>query len=65
MGCDADGLEMRLLSHALFPFDNGAFYESAFNGSKEDGTDCHSKNMNAINEQLQQLGINVTVNREA
>lgn len=57
VGCDADGLEMRLLSDGLFPFDNGAFFESAFNGSKEDGTDCHSKNMVAINEEMRLAGL--------
>lgn len=57
VGCDADGLEMRLLSHYLFPFDNGAFYEAAFNGSKDDGTDCHSLNREAIRKELSIAGL--------
>lgn len=57
MGCDADGLEMRCLSHYLHPFDNGAFFDAAFNGSKEDGTDSHSKNRDAIRDELSGVGL--------
>ena len=44
VGCDADGLEMRGLGHFLVPYDDGLFIESATSGSKEDGTDPHSRN---------------------
>lgn len=57
VGCDADGLEMRILSNALFPYDNGSFYRAAFDGSKKDGTDCHSLNMVAINRVLLEAGL--------
>ncbi len=57
MGCDADGLEMRLLSHWLYPFDGGAFYESALNGNKKDGTDCHSRNRDVAMAELKSAGL--------
>lgn len=62
VGCDADGLEMRLLAHYLYPYDNGAFFEMAFNGSKDDGTDAHSLNMKAVNKVLKPY--NITIDRE-
>lgn len=62
VGTDADGLEMRLLAHGLYPYDNGQFFDTAFNGRKEDGTDAHTLNMHAINQVLKSYGI--VVNRE-
>lgn len=56
LGIDFDGLEMRCLAEVLYDYDGGAFYEMAFNGRKEDGTDAHSLNLKAIKEILAQNG---------
>lgn len=56
LGIDFDGLEMRMLADALWPYDGGAFYEMAFNGSKEQGTDAHSLNLKVAKEILRQAG---------
>lgn len=47
-GVDADQLELRTLSHYLYPFDGGTYAEAAVNGSKEDQTDIHWRNAKAI-----------------
>lgn len=47
VGCDADGLELRCLSHYLFPFDKGAYAKAVDEGKKEDGTDIHTLNQKA------------------
>jgi DNA polymerase-1 len=44
-GCDAEGLELRMLGHFLARYDDGAFARSVVEGKKEDGTDAHSINM--------------------
>mgnify|MGYP000116653598 CR=1 FL=1 len=44
VGCDASGLELRMLAHYM----NDANYtETVINGKKEDGTDIHTVNMRA------------------
>lgn len=43
VGCDADGLELRMLGHYLAPYDKGAYAEAVVSGSKEAGTDAHSR----------------------
>lgn len=48
VGCDADSLEMRCKAHYLGIWDNGVFAETVIYGSKEDGTDAHTKNMKAL-----------------
>lgn len=48
VGCDADALELRILAHFLARFDGGAYVETVLNGSKEDGTDMHSRNRDAV-----------------
>lgn len=47
VGCDAEGLELRMLGHYLAPLDNGAFIDAVLNGDKSKGTDAHSKNRDA------------------
>lgn len=44
VGCDADGLELRMLAHYMNDPD---FTKAVVEGSKEDGTDAHSINMRA------------------
>jgi DNA polymerase I len=48
VGCDAEGLEARMLAHYLWKWDNGAFAEKVINGKKEDGTDVHTSNLKAL-----------------
>lgn len=48
IGCDADALEMRNLAGYLTPLDGGRFRDSLLHGKKEDGTDPHSMNMEAM-----------------
>ena len=47
-GCDADALELRILAHFLARFDEGEYVSTVLNGSKEDGTDMHSRNREAV-----------------
>ena len=47
VGCDADGLELRTLSHYMARFDNGKYGKAVDSGKKEDGTDIHSVNQKA------------------
>lgn len=44
VGCDAEGIELRMLAHYLWPFDGGALAHALLEGKKEDGTDAHSMN---------------------
>jgi DNA polymerase I len=44
VGCDADGLELRMLAHFMAKWDGGAYCETVVNGRKEDKTDVHSVN---------------------
>lgn len=48
VGCDAEGLELRMLAHYLARYDGGTYGASVVDGKKSDGTDVHSVNMRAI-----------------
>lgn len=48
VGCDADGIEGRCLGHYLAPSDGGAYIKVILEGSKDDGTDLHSRNRDAV-----------------
>jgi len=48
VGCDADGLELRMLGHYLARLDGGAFVKMLLDGRKEDGSDVHSRNRDAV-----------------
>lgn len=48
VGCDAEGLELRILAHFMAKYDNGAYADAVVNGKKELGTDVHTVNRNAI-----------------
>jgi DNA polymerase-1 len=56
VGTDFDSLEMACLAEVLYDYDGGAFYEMAFSGNKEDGTDPHSLNRDAIKRELCRAG---------
>lgn len=43
VGCDASGLELRMLAHYLAPKDGGAYAKAVVEGTKETETDAHSK----------------------
>jgi DNA polymerase-1 len=44
VGCDADGLELRTLSHYMARFDGGNYAKAVDEGKKENGTDIHTLN---------------------
>ena len=48
VGCDADGLELRMLAHYMAKFDGGAYVITVTKGTKEEGTDVHTLNMKAL-----------------
>lgn len=48
VGCDAEGLEARMLGHYLARWDGGAFSQRVVAGSKDDRTDVHSVNLKAL-----------------
>lgn len=43
VGCDASGLELRMLAHYLAIWDGGKYAQSVIHGSSADGTDAHSR----------------------
>ena len=43
VGCDASGLELRMLAHYLAIWDGGSYAEAVIHGSNADGTDAHSR----------------------
>lgn len=43
VGCDADALELRMLASDLGHFDGGEYTKALLEGSKDDGTDVHSR----------------------
>lgn len=48
IGADASGLELRMLSHYMAPYDGGAYGTTVVEGRNEDGTDVHSVNRDAL-----------------
>jgi hypothetical protein len=48
LGCDAEGLELRMLGHYMARFDGGAYCDTVVNGKKEDGSDVHTVNQRFI-----------------
>ena len=48
VGCDAEGLELRALAHYMAIYDGGSYAKTVVEGKKEDGTDAHTVNMQAI-----------------
>lgn len=52
VGCDAEGLELRMLAHFMARFDDGAYVETVVNGKKELGTDVHTVNQKAVGLRL-------------
>lgn len=48
VGCDAEGLELRMLGHYLAKHDEGRFAYAVVQGTKEDGTDAHTINQKLV-----------------
>jgi DNA polymerase I len=48
VGCDAEGLELRMLAHYMARYDDGAYAKTVIEGQKSNGTDVHSVNRDAI-----------------
>jgi DNA polymerase-1 len=48
VGCDADALELRMLASYLGLFDGGEYRDALLYGSKDDGTDVHSRTANLV-----------------
>lgn len=48
VGCDADALELRMLANYLGLFDGGEYRDALLYGSKDDGTDVHSRTANLV-----------------
>jgi len=44
VGCDAEGLELRMLGHFVALYDGGEYARAVVEGKKEDGTDVHTLN---------------------
>jgi len=55
VGCDADGLELRTLSHYMAKFDGGAYARAVDSGDKEKGTDVHTLNQIGAGLQLETM----------
>lgn len=47
-GCDAEGLELRMLAHYMAKFDGGSYGDTVVNGKKDDGTDVHTVNQRLL-----------------
>ncbi|MDD2273955.1 MAG: DNA polymerase [Desulfuromonadaceae bacterium] len=47
VGCDADALELRTLSHYMARYDGGKYGEAVDSGDKSKGTDIHTLNQKA------------------
>ena len=47
VGCDAEGLEARMLAHYLFRWDKGRYAKVVLEGNSDDRTDVHSANVKA------------------
>jgi DNA polymerase-1 len=47
VGADASGIQLRALSHYMFPWDNGEYGKIVLNGSSKLGTDIHTMNQKA------------------
>lgn len=43
VGCDASGLELRMLAHYLAIWDDGAYAKAVIEGNQKDGTDAHTR----------------------
>lgn len=48
VGCDAEGLELRMLAHYMARFDGGAYGDTVVNGKKSDGSDVHTVNQRLL-----------------
>lgn len=46
VGCDASGLELRMLAHYLAIWDGGQYAEAVIHGTNAEGTDAHTRTKN-------------------
>ena len=46
VGCDASGLELRMLAHYLAIWDGGEYAKAVIHGSNAEGTDAHTRTKN-------------------
>ena len=60
VGCDADALELRMLAHYLGHFDKGEYAKALLTGSKDDGTDVHSRTAKLIGTASRDVSKRVT-----
>ena len=48
VGIDASALELRCLAHFMANYDGGSYVDTVVNGKKEDGSEIHTVNMQAL-----------------
>lgn len=48
VGCDASGIELRMLGHYMAKYDGGRYIKAVVEGTEADGTDVHSLNAKAL-----------------
>jgi DNA polymerase-1 len=48
LGVDLSGIELRLLAHYMFSFDQGKYAKIVIQGKQSEGTDVHTTNMRAF-----------------
>lgn len=48
VGVDQSGIELRLLAHYMYPYDDGEYAQAVVKGKQSEGTDVHTLNMRAF-----------------
>lgn len=48
VGCDASGIELRMLGHYMAKYDGGKYIKAVVEGTEANGTDVHSLNAKAL-----------------
>lgn len=48
VGADGSGLELRMLAHYLFRYDQGVYAKAVVEGKSADGTDAHSRTLKLV-----------------
>lgn len=52
VGVDQSGIELRLLAHYMYPYDNGEYAQAVVKGKQSEGNDVHTLNMRAFDLHL-------------
>ena len=55
VGCDASGLELRMLGHYLSRYDDGEYANAVVHGKSSEGTDAHTRMQKAVQFQSRDL----------